>query len=400
MASFRPDLVQGNPTNNDDVLFGSNGADTIRARAGSDTVHGLGGNDDLNGQSNDDTLHGGTGNDVLRGEGGDDTLNGNDGLDILNGGANDDVLNGGGENDNLEGGTGNDTVNGGGQADSIFWAAGDGNDVTDGGSGDDTFQVFGDEFGGTSAFAGETFTLGTFNGGVSSVLSRTGGGTEDAALEFRGIEIVDITGLGGADTLNVNDLSGTGISGIVFIGGDGSERVGNNSNTSITVYGEDGSDFLSGGSADDTFFGGNRGDRISGQAGNDVIFGEAGDDSLFGSPGNDFIHGGSGNDDVVGGVGDDRMTGSEGVDRFRYDQPSGGNDVITDFQTFEDLFLAGVTSGQLDTDDNNRLNAADTTVNDTGADFVITFDGDNSLTLLGIDPTATDLTIGSNLFFV
>ncbi|MDP3796761.1 MAG: cadherin-like domain-containing protein, partial [Polaromonas sp.] len=89
------------PTEGDDVLTGTSGADTIdggggddiiNAGAGDDIVYGGEGNDRLNGGSGDDTLYGGEGNDNLVGGSGNDTLYGGEGNDTLNGDSGNDTL--------------------------------------------------------------------------------------------------------------------------------------------------------------------------------------------------------------------------------------------------------------------------------------------------------------------
>lgn len=105
------DCIVGGPGNN--VLLGENGADTILGGEGSDSI--LGGNDA-------DKLFGGAGNDSIRGDKGDDSISGGDGTDSLWGGNGNDAIVGGANNDSLfgdngddvlDGGTGNDSLNGG-----------------------------------------------------------------------------------------------------------------------------------------------------------------------------------------------------------------------------------------------------------------------------------------------
>jgi Ca2+-binding RTX toxin-like protein len=99
------------PTNEEDVISGGKGNDTIDALAGNDVVNGGEGADWLMGGPGNDDLSGGGGADRLSGDAGDDRLSGDDGADWLVGGAGDDVLNGG---------QGGDTF--------VFWA-GFGNDI-------------------------------------------------------------------------------------------------------------------------------------------------------------------------------------------------------------------------------------------------------------------------------
>ena len=82
-----PALMDGG--GNDDVIYGSNVADTISGGwrlSGTDTVYGGFGNDRINGEGNDDRLFG---------QGGDDDVNGGDGFDFLSGGEGRDRCDGG-----------------------------------------------------------------------------------------------------------------------------------------------------------------------------------------------------------------------------------------------------------------------------------------------------------------
>lgn len=395
MVSKTPTLVNKTPTNGDDFLFGSQGYDQIFGRNGADTVYGLGGGDELYGEAQDDTLHGGTGDDFLHGGSGDDTLHGEDGSDLLDGSLNDDTLYGGGEDDYLIGGGGRDYIFGGGEADTIVWFDGDGNDVVDGGSSTDRLTLAtADQFGDDS-FLGERFLLN--RDGVEAIFQRTS--DDPFNLVVTNTEIFEIFTQGGADTLQVEDLTGTGVEEILLFGGDGSERVSSTGFTPLVIYGEGGSDFLVGGLGSDALFGGNRGDRIGGNDGNDYIDGEDGDDTLTGGPGNDTVYGRDGNDGLVGGPGDDLLFGGGGADQFRYDLPptGGGQDVINDFVSFQDdLFLGGITAAQLDTNGNSALDDADGRVSVVNSDLVIDFGANNTLTVNGV----SSLGIGSDVFFI
>ena len=64
-----------------DLLLGSNGADTLQGSFGDDTLRGFKGSDVLVGGGDDDTLEGGKGSDSLYGDAGDDHLDGGSGVD-------------------------------------------------------------------------------------------------------------------------------------------------------------------------------------------------------------------------------------------------------------------------------------------------------------------------------
>ncbi len=92
----------------DDVIVGTEQADTIMSESGNDTVCGLGGADDIDGGNGDDVLCGGGGNDIIDGGNGNDQLCGEDGDDDLKGKNGDDILDGGSGTDIVDGGLNND----------------------------------------------------------------------------------------------------------------------------------------------------------------------------------------------------------------------------------------------------------------------------------------------------
>jgi Ca2+-binding RTX toxin-like protein len=121
-------------TAGNNVLVGSEDADRIHGRQGSDVIDARGGDDLILGGDTTrdaadaaDTIFGGAGLDRAYGAGGGDSLFGGDGDDTLSGGFGNDILDGGNGADRLEAGLDNDTVYGG-----------DGNDVVSGDEGHDT----------------------------------------------------------------------------------------------------------------------------------------------------------------------------------------------------------------------------------------------------------------------
>jgi Ca2+-binding RTX toxin-like protein len=176
-----------------DLLLGTNGADTLQGSFGDDTLRGYKGNDLLVGGGGDDTLEGGKGNDTLYGDAGDDHLDGGagtdtavfntagdvdvslqlgsasgslgndtleevenvttgDGDDVIYGNGSKNVLNAGNGSDFMSGAGGNDTLNGGGGDDEL--AGGHGVDVLTGGSGSDYFAFYADSESGTDSGVG------------------------------------------------------------------------------------------------------------------------------------------------------------------------------------------------------------------------------------------------------
>ena len=91
------------------------------------------------------------------------------------------------------------------------------------------------------------------------------------------------------------------------------------------------------------------------------------------------LTGGAGSDVLVGGAGDDSLTGLGGDDLFVFRDGS-GDDTITDF-------TAGIgTDDKIDVSDFGLNNLADllASSNDVGSNTVINLDGNDSLTLIGV----------------
>ncbi len=257
------------------------------------------------------TVDGGTGNDTIIGGDGNDRLSGGDGNDSINGGRGNDVM---------SGGAGNDT---------FVWNPGDGSDIVEGQDGVDTLQFNG-------ADINEKFELSA--NGSRLRLSRDIG---TVTMDVKGVEQVNVVALGGADTITINDLSGTDVtevnldlasapgSGtgdgqpdnvivtgtndsdvILVTGSAGGTSVSNlaaqvnitgaeAANDRLTVNalaGDDvvAADGLAAGAIQLTANGGDGADVLSGGAGNDTLNGEAGDDILIGNDGVDILNGGPG----------------------------------------------------------------------------------------------------------
>jgi Ca2+-binding RTX toxin-like protein len=372
-----------------DLLFGGDGDDVLTGGTGNDQVFGQGGNDrmiwnpgegtDLNeGGAGIDTVevNGGNGaetftvapngtrvrfdrvtpapfsldigtteNLVVNMNGGDDTFVGSNGLAGLialtvNGGAGNDTITGGDGNDVLIGGDGNDLINGGrgndtalmGAGDDTFvWNPGDGSDTVEGQGGKDTMLFNGSN-------VSEQIDVSA-NGQRIRFFRNVG----NVTMDLNGVEGINFNALGGADTITVNDLTGTGVTalnldlaGVPGSGtGDGQADTvivnGTNGADSVNVIGSGATFVVSGlptfvavkgseGSNDSLVLNTLGGDdtvhtqslpasvvrlTIDGGTGNDVLVGGAGNDLLIGGDGNDFIDGGQGNDTALMGAGDD-----------------------------------------------------------------------------------------------
>ncbi len=156
--------------------------------------------------------------------------------------------------------------------------------------------------------------------------------------------------MGGADTVTVNDLTGTDVTQVGIdlgaqpgtAGGDGAADTivinGTNGNDAITVTNNNGVVTISGLAEEVTISNFEANDRIviNGLGGDDAITatgltgmlftanGGDGDDILVGSPGNDVLNGGNGDDVLIGGAGQDVLDGGPGNNILIQSATTGG----------------------------------------------------------------------------
>ncbi len=281
-------------------------------------VTGTTGDDSLSGLDGNDVIQGLQGNDFINGSAGDDELSGDNGNDQLLGGAGDDQLLGLQGDDTLQGGSGDDTLNGGAGRDTIIVSDFSGNDTFDGGTSIDILRV--------EAADDRNLTLSLDLGTVDD--------GQDGDQFFENFEQI-VTGGG-------NDL----------ILGD----------AQITLLdGSEGNDTIFGGAGKDTLLGGNGQDELNGEGGEDTLVGGTGRDTLVGGTGRDTLIGGQGNDVLVGEAGSDSfrfgsnlLDGQEDTDTIQEFQ-------VQDFLDFSaylgaDVSITGtrVTSGWLRLDLNGE----------------------------------------------
>ncbi len=354
----------------DDTLKGGKDADTLTGGDGDDTLRGYRGADTLTGGAGDDLLYGGLGADTLTGGAGDDTLGGGKGNDTLMGGAGDDTLRGARGADTLTGGAGDDTLAGGKGADTFVFAAGDGDD-----------------------------TITDFGGGDRIRLDGVSGGFAALVIEQDGADAVIRYGDSG-DTIRMTGITATSLGEDDFIlpptpitfvratlvnrirGGDGDD----------TLTGGDGRDRLIGEGGDDTLYGGAGDDHLSGGDGDDTLHGGDGVDKMYGGAGDDTLHGGAGDDSLTGGAGDDTLTGGAGNDTFHFtvSNPayngnfgylvSNGGDTITDFRDGDRIKIDHGGYGGFEA----------LRIEQDGADAVIHYGADNTITLTGVSAASLD----------
>lgn len=314
------------------TLRGTAGADTIVVDdpAGNVTATGLAATLTLTGaEAAFDRL-------VVDGGGGDDVVNASGlasgliGL-TLQGGLGNDLLIGSAGDDLVSGGDGSDTALMGAGSDTFVWNPGDDNDIVEGQAGLDTLLFNG-------ANIAENISISANGGRVLF--------TRDIAavtMDLNDVEQVTFNALGGADTIVVNDLSGTDATTIRINlaasggGGDGAVDtivinatagddvvVVTGDNGGVTVFGLAATVEISGLEATDrlvintlggddvveasgllfgglvlTANGGDGDDILLGGGGNDILNGDAGDDVLIGGGGLDVLNGGTGDNVVI-----------------------------------------------------------------------------------------------------
>ncbi len=364
----------------DDLLFGGAGDDALTGGAGTDQVFGQSGDDRMiwNPGDGSDLNEGGAGGDtvevnggnasetftttangtrvrfdrtdpapftldigltenlVVNANGGDDTFTAGNGLapliaitvdggagnDTLTGGDGNDVLIGGDGDDVIDGGRGNDVALMGGGDDTFVWNPGDGSDTVEGQGGDDTMLFNG-------ANVGEQIDVSADGGRVRFTRD-----VADITMDLDGVEAIDFDARGGADTITVNDLSGTDVSRVnLDLAGTPGGGVGDGAADTVIVNGTAGEDAITvaGDASGVAVLGLSAAVNIAGaEAANDrlVVNALGGDDivdasglsadaillTADGGDGDDVLIGGDGNDTLTGGAGDDILIGGPGAD--------------------------------------------------------------------------------------
>jgi len=280
------------------VINGTAGDDVIRASNGISALTNL-------------TINGGAGN---------DTIFGGDGADLINAGDGNDIVDGGRGNDVALLGSGDDT---------FIWNPGDGSDVVEGQGGFDTMLFNG-------ANVAEHVEISANGSRVRF--------TRDVAnitMDLNSIERIDFNALGGADTITVDDLSGTGTRQVAIdLSSTSGSGIGDGAADTVIVNGTAGNDhirvasngssvFVSGLAAQVTISGAEAANDklvINAQDGNDRIDASA----LQAGQINLVLNGGSGNDTLIGSAGNDMLFGGLGADTFAF-AGNFGHDTVGDF---------------------------------------------------------------------
>ena len=149
----------------------------------------------------------------------------------LNGGDGNDVLTGSAGNDLIIGGRGNDVAFMGAGDDTFVWNPGDGSDTVEGQGGHDTLQFNG-------ANVNENIDLSA-NGSRVRLFRDVG----NVTMDVNGVEQVNVDALGGADTITVNDLTGTGVTDVnLDLAGTPGSGIGDGQADTVIVNGTAGND--------------------------------------------------------------------------------------------------------------------------------------------------------------
>ncbi len=435
-----PIVLNGDPIPNVGLIGGSDDDDMVIGTSGAETLSGGLGNDTLDGREGGDRLFGGGGIDAVSyasaasavmvdianpqmntGDAAGDRFYsieivlGSDHDDILCGTEASDELRGGAGNDRLEGRGGNDWLQGGDGDDWLF--GGDGRDLLDGGSGMDVASYSDATLGMKASLAAPWTNTGAASGDVyvgieglegtrradkiygDSADNRLwGGGGKDWLSGGDGDDW--LFGDGGKDNLsggNGDDILSGGRGRDLLNGGAGRDTAsyadatsgvavnfGKNKGTggeaagdrlrSIEVF--EGSDFS------DRFSGGRRADVANGGGGNDRLKASGGNDVLDGGAGNDVLDGSKGNDHLTGGAGDDYLKGGPGRDVFHFSADF-GNDRISGFSARQDRLNLDLMTLDFLPDDAGLI--VDTYASVSGRDTILDFGDGNSITLLGFD---------------
>lgn len=311
-----------------DVVFGTEGPDTLYAPATGGEVQALGGNDTLNGSAFDDVLDGGTGADTMIGGAGDDLYSVDNSGDVVQESA-------GGGTDTVHSSitftlpaqvevltlSGIANINAAGNAGDNMLTGNSGNNILDGGSGNDTLQ---------GGAGDDTYVLDSIG---DSVLEN----------ESEGHDTVR-TGISYTLNANVEDLLLLGTADLNGTGNDDQNQITGNAGANV-LDGGFGADTLIGGAGDDTYYVDRPDDVVTelagegfdtvyatynytladnieklvlvldqngnaftaiGNAQNNILIGDDFDNILDGGEGADHMEGGAGNDTYfVDNVGDE-----------------------------------------------------------------------------------------------
>ena len=165
------------------------------------------------------------------------TVNGGFGNDRISGGNGNDTLNGGAGDDEVDGNQGDDSASLGDGSDTFVWDAGDGSDKVEGGT-NGAFNGAVDRLVFNGADDPESIHLSA-NGSRARLVRDVG----HVTMDLNGIEQVDANPLGGADTVTVDDLSGTDVTEVgLSLAGSLNPKAGDGADDHVIVNGTEDAD--------------------------------------------------------------------------------------------------------------------------------------------------------------
>jgi Ca2+-binding RTX toxin-like protein len=312
-------------------------------------VNALGGNDSVTATA----LPAGTVKLKIDGGAGNDTILGSQGDDILIGGLGRDFVLG----DN-----GNDLAQLGGSDDVFQWDPGDGNDTVQGQAGIDVLRFNG---------SGNPETLDLFANGAGARLFRD---VASVTTDLDGVERLDLNVVGGADVVNIGNLSGTGVTQVNVnleiapgLGDGAADRVvvtGTGVADTIGVTTISGAVRVNGLAARVNVTGAEAANdtlSINALDGNDVVTastlpagmvklqvnGGLGADTITGSPGDDVVNGGDGDDLVSLGAGNDTFVWNPGDDNDTVDGQAGFDTLLFNGSAINEQFDISANAGRV-----------------------------------------------------
>ncbi|ESQ90206.1 hypothetical protein ABAC460_10675 [Asticcacaulis sp. AC460] len=375
---------------------------------------------DLNGNQYQNTLIGAGQNDTIHAYGGNDSLVGNNGDDVLDGGA---------VTDTMSGGAGNDTYYVDSEIDSIIEPSGQGTDLV---YASVTYSLAG-TFVEALTLTGSANLNGTGNGQANTVTGNTGNNSLDGGagndtmygglgddtfiVSVAGDVVYENSGEG-TDTVeaSVTYTLGYNLENIVLTGSANINATGNALDN--ILYGNTGTNILTGGLGNDTYFVQNTTDNVveASNEGTDLInsfvtyslagrqvenltliggdpvngTGNSLANTLTGNAANNTLDGGTGHDRLDGGAGADTMIGGSGNDTFVVD--NAGDSITENAGGGAELIEASITWTLGANSENLTLTGA-AAINGTGND------GNNILTgNAGVNVLAGGL--GDDTFYV
>jgi Ca2+-binding RTX toxin-like protein len=281
------------------------------------------------------------------------TVDGGTGDDAIIGSAGADLLIGGDGNDFIDGGRGNDVALMGAGDDVFQWDPGDGSDTVEGQAGNDRMLFNGSN-------ASENVDISANGSRVRFFRD-----VANVTMDLNDVEAIDFNALGGADTVTVNDLTGTALKDVNInlesspgsgMGDGQADTVivnGTTANDKIRVAGS-GTNFVVSGLSALVTVGGSEGTNdqlvVNALAGDDTVDASAlaagvVQLTLNGGDGNDTLIGSAGDDLIDGGRGSDVALMGDGNDLFRWD-PGDGSDTVEGQGGSDALLFNGANIGE------------------------------------------------------